>query len=208
MWLVLKYKKVGLAALLSQNDMQLVFTRTFRRAGLPVVYSDGFAGRVKMAFSPAPPYAVEVLNDAVFVELNDDLIKEREILERLNRFSIPGVVFTDVATYSKKPKVGDVIKCVVYKFYFVAEGRADINSNVLALNLDYSKRIFLKRGYWKMRPKRCELRVMKDGVLVYLWKSFSMPSYREVRDFLESFLKFEKVVRIATLVELEDGSLI
>ncbi len=51
----LRYSKTGLSRFTSHLDMVRMWTRALRRSCLPVFYSTGFAGRMKLVFSPPIP---------------------------------------------------------------------------------------------------------------------------------------------------------
>jgi radical SAM-linked protein len=62
----LRFSKDGPARYLSGLELQSVWARVLRRAGMPVAYSRGFHPQPRLSFSPALPVGTE--SDAEFVE--------------------------------------------------------------------------------------------------------------------------------------------
>lgn len=83
-----KFEKMGDIAYVSHRDLINVMSRSIRRAGIPVKYSEGFNPHAKTSFSPALSLGVESRAEYMDVEVEDDSISCEEALRRLNN-SVP-----------------------------------------------------------------------------------------------------------------------
>jgi radical SAM family uncharacterized protein/radical SAM-linked protein len=71
------YEKLGPAKYLSQLDLQRLFERIFRRAGLPLSFSGGFHPLPQLSFGKALPVGVESRQEWLNIFLREDLGAER-----------------------------------------------------------------------------------------------------------------------------------
>jgi radical SAM family uncharacterized protein/radical SAM-linked protein len=78
------YEKTGPAAYLSQLELQAVFERALRRAGLPLSFSAGFHPMPKLSFGMALPVGVSSREEWINVFLRQDFDPE-DVAERLRR---------------------------------------------------------------------------------------------------------------------------
>ena len=91
--LVLSFEKKGPAAFLSQLELQTVFERLFRRAGLPLSFSQGFHPMPRLSFGRALPVGVSSQEETCMVGLHQSFI-DGDVCTRLNRYSVAGLIFT------------------------------------------------------------------------------------------------------------------
>lgn len=78
----LTFSKTGLACHLSHLELNRVFVRAIRRAGLNIVFSKGFHPMPKLSFASALPVGTESIHETVDIELYDGLhvsILEKEL---------------------------------------------------------------------------------------------------------------------------------
>lgn len=75
---------------LSHLDFLRLFTRAFRRAGLPIAYSQGFNPHPKIAFGPPLPVGVTGSSEYLDLELNERIPIE-ELISRLKQALPQGV---------------------------------------------------------------------------------------------------------------------
>lgn len=66
----LRFSKLGKIRFTSHRDVARMFERAFRRTGLPVAYSGGFAPRPKVSFGLALPTGAESVAEYLDVELS------------------------------------------------------------------------------------------------------------------------------------------
>ena len=69
----LEFAKLGKVRFTSHRDVARMFERAFRRVGLPVAYSGGFAPRPKVSFGLALPTGAESVAEYLDVELSRDV---------------------------------------------------------------------------------------------------------------------------------------
>ncbi|MCC7203130.1 MAG: TIGR03960 family B12-binding radical SAM protein [Nitrospirae bacterium] len=79
----IRYNKTGGLRMLSQLEIITTFERAFRRACIPVLFSEGFHPHPKMSFGPALPVGVESICEYMDVELQLP-VAPAEIRERTN----------------------------------------------------------------------------------------------------------------------------
>ncbi|MDR0549668.1 MAG: TIGR03960 family B12-binding radical SAM protein [Deltaproteobacteria bacterium] len=69
--ILLEFEKTGPMTLLGQLEMVEVFKKAFRRASLPVAYSQGFHPQPRLSFLTAPPLGQESLSEILIVTLTE-----------------------------------------------------------------------------------------------------------------------------------------
>jgi len=92
----ISFRKEGPARFISHLDMVTAFGRAFRRAGLPVAYSQGFHPHQRMSFGSALPVGVVSLAESLDVEMATPA-EPSEIMEKLNRQLERGLTIYSVA---------------------------------------------------------------------------------------------------------------
>ncbi|MDZ7758720.1 MAG: TIGR03960 family B12-binding radical SAM protein [Desulfovermiculus sp.] len=102
--LVLRFEKKGPAAYLSQLELQTVFERLFRRAGLPLSFSRGFHPMPRLSFGRALPVGVHSEDETCIVGLRRSL--GGDMCARLNPYSVAGLVFTQAQREKPGYKLG------------------------------------------------------------------------------------------------------
>lgn len=94
MKLRIRFTKHGAVRYIGHLDMQRYFQRANRRAGLKVVYSEGFSPHQRMSF--AMPLSVGYESDAEYFDLElSGAISSGDILQRLNDQMTDGIAVTD-----------------------------------------------------------------------------------------------------------------
>ena len=78
-----KYCKDGPIKYISHLNLAQVFTRTLRRANIPVVISSGFNPRFRISFGPPLPLGISSTSEYLDIRLKEE-IKVEELTERLN----------------------------------------------------------------------------------------------------------------------------
>jgi radical SAM-linked protein len=99
----LGYAKGERLRFISHLDLVREMERTFRRADLPMLYSEGFAPRPRV--SPGPPLALGWTSDAEWIDLvlEGEWSEERleGLLAGLNRVATPGLEFRAAGALAK-----------------------------------------------------------------------------------------------------------
>ncbi len=91
----IQYSKRGPAIHISHLDLVRTLERAFRRAGLPIAYSEGFNPHPRFSFAAPLPVGVEGLAEVLDVEMRES-IEHRNLTERLNGALPPGLAVLDV----------------------------------------------------------------------------------------------------------------
>ncbi len=86
------FEKTDFAAYLSQLELQKVIERIMRRANVPLAFSQGYNPRPKISFGRALPVGVLSLCESFGVQVTKKL--DGDIVDKLNKYSIPGIRFT------------------------------------------------------------------------------------------------------------------
>ncbi|MEA2086899.1 MAG: TIGR03936 family radical SAM-associated protein [Candidatus Caldatribacteriota bacterium] len=79
----IKYCKDGPIKYISHLNLAQVFTRTLRRANIPVVISGGFNPRFRISFGPPLPLGISSTSEYLDIRLKEE-VKVEELTERLN----------------------------------------------------------------------------------------------------------------------------
>jgi radical SAM family uncharacterized protein/radical SAM-linked protein len=90
------YTKLGRVAFLGHLDVARVLARLFRRAGVPVAYSQGFHPKPVMEFGPALSLGVPSLGEVFDVAIEHELAAD-ELRSRLCEVAPPGLEITSAA---------------------------------------------------------------------------------------------------------------
>ena len=78
-----KYCKDGAIKYISHLNLAQVFTRTLRRADIPVVISNGFNPRFRISFGPPLPLGISSTSEYLDIRIKAE-IKVEELIGRLN----------------------------------------------------------------------------------------------------------------------------
>ena len=97
------FEKKDFAAYLSQLELQKVIERIMRRANIPLAYSQGYNPRPKISFGRALPVGVISLCEPFGIQVLKKL--DEDIVDELNRNSIPGIRFTSYEHIEGRVKV-------------------------------------------------------------------------------------------------------
>jgi radical SAM family uncharacterized protein len=108
------YAKTGRARFLSHIDLINVIQRTFRRAGLSVVMSEGFHPKMVVSFCPALPLGMEARRECLEFK-SRTILSSEEALNRLNASVPDGVRFLELRPLAAdEPPLSRAIRSLVY----------------------------------------------------------------------------------------------
>ena len=114
----LGFSELGRAALLSHLDLVRTLPRIFKRAGLPLYYSEGFHPKALMVFGPALGVGIGSLTEYVDVQLRELPGNDPDLAslpERLSAFSPDGLTFFAVRELGEgDAKLSRIIDEAVY----------------------------------------------------------------------------------------------
>lgn len=95
MKLRIKFKKYGAVRFIGHLDVMRFFQKAIRRAGIDVAYTAGFSPHQIMAF--AAPLGVGLTSNGEYMDIEvHSLVSCRDVLEKLNKASVPGIEITSV----------------------------------------------------------------------------------------------------------------
>ena len=120
---ILKFEKLGTAALVSHVDNLRAVTYIFRRAGIDAEYSQGFNPHMELGFSS--PIALGVESHAEYVSVKTAY--SEGLLDRLNSVCPSGIKFTEI--YNADVNLASTLNRATYKV--VAQGIGDVISDIL-----------------------------------------------------------------------------
>ncbi len=110
----LVFEKTGFAKYLSLLDLTRAFTRTFRKFGLPLRYSQGFNPHPKMNILLGLPVGVEGKGEIVEVELTEKSFNFEKFIRRSKDFLPEGLKFKGFIDLEPKETLLSKIKTVTY----------------------------------------------------------------------------------------------
>ncbi|MBC8532465.1 DUF2344 domain-containing protein [Clostridiales bacterium NSJ-40] len=113
------FSKEGPAKYISHLDLNRYFARVFRKAKLPLWYTEGFNPHPFMVFTLPLSLGMTGKRESLDIRLTEEMEKE-EILRRLNASLAAGMHFFDVTEPLKK--AGDVAYAAYTVFYDPEEG--------------------------------------------------------------------------------------
>ena len=87
-----KFTKTGDMIYISHLDVQSLFQRAFRRAGIKLSYSQGFNPHPKMSYGNALALGVESYGEYVDIDIEEDM-PESELMDKINRQLPDGIRF-------------------------------------------------------------------------------------------------------------------
>lgn len=107
MKLRIKFEKADPVKYISHLDMMRTFERAFRRAKLPLAYSEGFTPHPKLTFSPALSVGVTSSGEYMDAEFYED-IPAQEVLNRLNSCLPKGLKVLQACNSAGKYNISEV----------------------------------------------------------------------------------------------------
>ncbi len=114
----IKYTKTGDLRMLSQLEIMTTFARAFRRASVPILFSEGFHPHPKISFGPALPVGVESICEYMDVELSKHL-NPSEIKEDVNKYLPDGMKTINVREIPvNTPSLNSFITHYAYEIKF------------------------------------------------------------------------------------------
>ncbi len=182
----LVYRQEGQARFVSHLDVMRAFERAARRAGLPLVYSQGFNPRPKLVFAAPLPVGTSGCREYVDMELEGDLSPD-EVLDRLRR-NLPG----GLVPVAARSAAGPPLMSLVGRACYLAAGK--LPRGLSPEHVEEGLARFLARGEIvterktakgtrrkNIRPGIHRLRARSDGDRLELTMELEAGSARNVR---------------------------
>lgn len=143
------YAKIGRIRFLSHLELIQVFFRAFRRAKLPLNFSQGFNPSPKVSFGPALPLGTESMAEYMLIDLYEPLTDVARFIHNLNRQLPDGLMVKKVEPTGKN-RVGKVATC-----YHI-----DLDGTDAELDLDrfYQEKEYIVELVRKTRKRKLDIR--------------------------------------------------
>lgn len=91
------FTKKDASKYISHLDLTRCLIRAFRRTDIPLWYTEGFNPHPYLVFGLPLPLGVEGLREVLDIRLTDDNYTNERVLAELNRVTVPGIEFLEVA---------------------------------------------------------------------------------------------------------------
>ena len=91
------FTKKDASKYISHLDLTRCLIRAFRRTDIPLWYTEGFNPHPYLVFGLPLPLGVEGLREVLDIRLTDDEYSDERVLSELNKVSVPGIEFLEVA---------------------------------------------------------------------------------------------------------------
>lgn len=96
----LRFSKTGALVYIGHLDVMRYFQKLFRRADIPVKYSEGFSPHQILSFTPPLPLGMESFGEYADVELTN-IITSDEAIDRLRAQSVPEI---EILSFKELPE--------------------------------------------------------------------------------------------------------
>ena len=127
----IRFSKTGDLRFIGHHDLVRTLERLFRRAELPLAFSQGFHPKPKISFPLALALGLEGRNEVLELELTEALSTD-EILARLQRATVPGLAFHSVEPVPPGTRKVQVSR-VTYEIRVPAEREGMLRSRLDAI---------------------------------------------------------------------------
>lgn len=91
------FTKKDASKYISHLDLTRCLIRAFRRTDIPLWYTEGFNPHPYLVFGLPLPLGVEGLREVLDIRLTDDSYTNERVLSELNRVTVSGIEFLEVA---------------------------------------------------------------------------------------------------------------
>ncbi len=91
------FTKKDASKYISHLDLTRCLIRAFRRTDIPLWYTEGFNPHPYLVFGLPLPLGAEGMREVLDIRLTDDSYTNERVLSELNRVSVPGIEFLEVA---------------------------------------------------------------------------------------------------------------
>lgn len=109
----LLFEKTGNAVWISHLDLMRLFQRAFKRAGLPLIHTQGFNPRPSVSIALPLSVGVQSRCELLDFELDGDAVSNDEICGRLNRALVDGVRVLQVYNDGRKLRDLALLSCII-----------------------------------------------------------------------------------------------
>jgi radical SAM-linked protein len=160
----LKFGKERSVAYISHLDVIRAFERTFRRAKLPLAFSQGFSPRPKMVFGQPLPLGLTSSGEYVDITLEKEM-SEKEVLARLEETMPPGFVLYEAKNLDDSVK--PIMSVITHASYlFLGDSTKEILKALEYENIPYVRERKGKKQVQDLRPLIETINICEGGVKV------------------------------------------
>ncbi len=171
MFLRLKFRKEGPIRFIGHLDLMRTMQKTFRRAGIPIAYSEGF--NPHQVFSFATALAVGVSSEAEYMDIKlTETVPLEMVIVAINATAPPGIVVTEgVVLQDKEPKAMASLAGAKYR---ITQNAPVITSEMVEVFLQEEAMIVKKKtkkgkiNDFDLKPGIFELTVEGDELLMFI----------------------------------------
>ncbi len=111
----IEFSKIGPLSFISHLDTQKIVARIFKRAEVPLLYSEGYKTRPLISFGPALTLGISSLREFFDVRVPERMEDPDAVLKRLQEYSENGIVFNKISELEGKvPSIQDSVKEFTY----------------------------------------------------------------------------------------------
>ena len=115
----IRFSKSGALVYIGHLDVMRYFQKLFRRAGIPVAYSEGFSPHQILSFTPPLPLGMESNGEYADVELTQS-VKSDEAIKALIEQSVPEIVIHSFKELPEKSENAMAsVKAAAYRVNFI-----------------------------------------------------------------------------------------
>lgn len=111
----IEFSKIGPLSFISHLDTQKIMARIFKRAGVEILYSEGYKTRPLISFGPALTLGISSLREFFDVRVPEKWERPEEVLKLLQNFSEKGILFNEIFELEgKAPSIQDSVTEFTY----------------------------------------------------------------------------------------------
>jgi radical SAM family uncharacterized protein/radical SAM-linked protein len=125
----IEFSKIGPLSFISHLDMQKVLQRIFKRAGVEMLYSEGYNKRPLFSFGPALTLGVSSLSEFFDIRVPEEWTDFDDILSRLQESSETGLIFKSIEKIEKK-SVSIQIAAKNYEYFLPVYNNEELDTVV------------------------------------------------------------------------------
>ena len=161
----ISYQKNEPLIFISQLDMQKTFQRMFRRANVPLAYSEGFSPHPKMTYSPPLSLCVSSADEYIDVELKDYINEDRfyDLLKNAVPDALP--INWVKALKPHDPSLSDLLTYAVYDITLESAEPIDNIDKIIVDYIESSETIITKKKNKKKQMVDKDIRRQIEHVM-------------------------------------------
>ncbi len=134
----IEFSKIGSLSFISHLDLQKIVARIFKRAGVELLFSEGYKTRPLISFGPALSLGISSLSEYFDVRVPKEWTEKEQVLKTLQQYSEKGINFISINEIQQKDKsIQDAI--TEFKYFLPLKEKVDVTKI-----LDEQEKIIVK----------------------------------------------------------------